>query len=193
MAGLLSERTRAEIRAAMARYPRSRSAAVAALRAAQEQLGWLPAEAVAEVAAEMDLDPNALHQLVTFYDMFYDRPKGSYVLGVCNNLSCYLNGSDQLLGYLQEKLGIAPGETTEDGLFTLRTVECLAACGNAPAMMVNEDYYERLTREDVDRLLEKLRREGRGDAENSEPKTRNPEPGTRRPASSTQDSEGGRQ
>ena len=186
MAGLLSERTRAEIRAAMARYPASRSAAVAALRAAQEQLGWLPAEAVAEVAAEMDLDPNALHQLVTFYDMFYDRPRGSYVLGVCNNLSCYLNGSDQLLAYLQEKLGIAPGETTEDGLFTLRTVECLAACGNAPAMMVNEEYYERLTREDVDRLLEKLRREGRGDAGD-------PQPGSRNPGAAAQDPEGGRQ
>lgn len=158
MAGILSERTKAEIRAAIQKYPETRSASIAALRAAQYQLGWLSPEVVAEVAEELQLDPNALYQLVTFYDMFFDHPVGSYVLGVCNNLSCYLRGSDGLLEYLQEKLGIAPGETTPDGVFTLRTVECLAACGNAPAMMVNEDYYEKLTHKDVDLILEELRR-----------------------------------
>ena len=157
MAGLLSDETRAKIREAIHHYPEKRSAAKTALRVAQEQLGWLSPEAVAEVAAEMDLDPNALYQLATFYDMFYDRPVGSYVLGVCDNLSCCLRGGDRLLEYLQAKLGIAPGETTPDGVFTLKTVDCLAACGNAPVMMVNEEYHERLTLEDVDRLLEELR------------------------------------
>lgn len=163
MAGLLSEQTKAEIRAAAQKYPEVRSAAIAALRVAQNQLGWLSPEVVAEVGAELQLDPNGLYQLVTFYDMFYDHPVGSYVIGVCNNLSCYLRGSDRLLEYLQEKLAIGPDETTPDGLFTLRTVECLAACGNAPVMMVNEDYYENLTREEVDRILEELRAKARRD------------------------------
>jgi NADH-quinone oxidoreductase subunit E len=157
VAALLSEQTKAEIRASLALYPEMRSAAIAALRAAQYQLGWLSPEVVTEVGAELELDPNALQQLVTFYDMFYNQPVGKYVIGVCNNLSCYLSGADGILDHLQERLGIEPGQTTEDGAFTLRTVECLAACGNAPAMMVNEDYHERLTREGIDRLLDELR------------------------------------
>ena len=157
MAGLLSEETKAAIQAAIARYPEKRSASIAALRAAQYQLGWLSPEVVAEVGGEMDLDPNGLYQLVTFYDMFYDHPVGSYVIGVCNNLSCYLRGADSLFEYLQEKLGVGPDETTEDGVFTIRTVECLAACGNAPVMMVNEEYFENLTHERVDRILDELR------------------------------------
>jgi len=164
VAGLLSEQTKAEIRAVAQRYPERRSAAIAALRAAQYQLGWLSPEVVQEVAEELELDSNGLYQLVTFYDMFYEHPVGRYVLGVCNNLSCYLRGSDRLLEHLQERLGIGPGETTPDGLFTLRTVECLAACGNAPVMMVNEEYHERLTLEDVDRLIEELRARARGGA-----------------------------
>lgn len=157
MARLLSDATRAEIRAAMGKYPEKRSASLAALRAAQYQLGWLSPEAVAEVGEEMDLDPNGLYQLVTFYEMFYDHPVGSYVIGVCNNLSCYLRDSDRLIDHLRARLGIELEETTPDGVFTLRTVECLAACGNAPAMMVNEDYYEHLTVEKVDQILDDLR------------------------------------
>ncbi len=157
MAGLLTEQTRARIHEAIHHYPESRSAAKAALRLAQEQLGWLSPEAVAEVAVEMDLDPNALYQLSTFYDMFYNQPVGRYVLGVCDNLSCCLRGSDRLVEHLQARLGIKPGETTPDGVFTLKTVDCLASCGTAPVMMVNEEYHERLTLEAVDRLLDELR------------------------------------
>lgn len=170
MAGLLSEETKGKIHEAVHHYPEKRSAAKAALRLAQEQLGWLSPEAVAEVAVEMELDTNALYQLTTFYDMFYNQPVGRYVLGVCDNLSCCLRGSDRLLEHLQSRLGVAPGETTPDGVFTLKTVDCLAACGNAPVMMVNEEYHERLTLADVDRLLEELRQKagagnGRGDTD----------------------------
>lgn len=157
MSRFLTEETRAAIQAALQKYPERRSASIAALRAAQYQMGWLSPEVVEEVGAELDLDPNGLYQLVTFYDMFYDHPVGSFVLGVCNNLSCYLRGADSIFEYLQAKLGIRPDQTTPDGLFTLRTVECLAACGNAPAMMVNEDYYENLTTAKVDEILEELR------------------------------------
>ncbi len=161
MAGILTEETKTAIRAALVRYPERRSASIAALRAAQYQLGWLSPEVVDEVGAELDLDSNGLYQLVTFYDMFYDHPVGTYVIGVCNNLSCYLRGADSLFEHVQKKLGIAPEETTADGLFTLRTVECLAACTNAPAMMVNEEYYENLTFEKVDQILEDLRKRAR--------------------------------
>ena len=157
MAGILTDETKKAIKEAVGRYPERRSASIAALRAAQYQLGWLSPEVVEEVGAELDLDPNGLYQLVTFYDMFYDHPVGTYVLGVCNNLSCYLRGADSLFEYLQQKLRIAPDQTTPDGLFTLRTVECLAACGNAPAMMANEEYFENLTHEKVDQILEELR------------------------------------
>ena len=128
-------------------------------------MGWLSPEAVAEVAEELELEPNALQQLVTFYEMFHDHHVGRYVLGVCSSLSCYLGGSDGLLEHLQKRLGIARNETTPDGLFTLHTVECLGACDRAPAMMVNEEYYERLTLEEVDRLLEELREKARRDVE----------------------------
>jgi NADH-quinone oxidoreductase subunit E len=169
VAGLLSAETKSKIHEAIRHYPEKRSAAKAALRLAQEQLGWLSPEAVAEVAIEIGLDSNALYQLSTFYDMFYNQPIGRYVLGVCDNLSCCLRGSDRLLEHLQDKLGISPGETTPDGLFTLKTVDCLAACGNAPVMMVNEEYHEKLTLEAVDRLLEELRQKaatvkGRGES-----------------------------
>jgi NADH-quinone oxidoreductase subunit E len=207
VAALLSEETKVAIQAAIQRYPEKRSASMAGLRAAQYQMGWLSPEVVEEVGAEMDLDPNGLYQLVTFYDMFYDHPVGSYVLGVCNNLSCYLRGADSIFEYLQKKLGIGPEETTEDGVFTLRTVECLAACGNAPAMMVNEEYYENLTHAKVDLILEEMRRRAKaaavGGKKIGQPEVeslRDGEPGIQgdggtggesTPQSSTQDAEDG--
>lgn len=164
MARVLSEETRAEIQAVRGRYPNRRSAALPALRAAQYQLGWLPPEAVEEVAQELDLEPNALLQLITFYEMFHEHLVGRYVLGVCASLSCYLGGSDSLLSHLEGRLGVSAGGTTPDGLFTLRTVECMGACDRAPAMMVNEEYHEKLTLDQVDRLLEELRQQAAGDA-----------------------------
>ena len=96
--------------------------------------------------------------LVTFYDMLYRDPKGKYVLGVCKNIACYLRGADQILEHLQAKLGVGPNETTPDGMFTIRPFECLASCGSAPALLLNnEEYREWLTIEKVDALLDELR------------------------------------
>ncbi|HEV8638372.1 MAG TPA: NADH-quinone oxidoreductase subunit NuoE [Chloroflexota bacterium] len=154
----LSERARQEILAAKAAYPQERTAILPALRAAQRDQGHLGQEQVYEIAELMELDPNAVQMLVTFYDMLYREPKGRYVLGVCKNISCYLRGADQIIDHVCRKLGIGLDETTPDGVFTVRPFECLASCGSAPVILVNnEEYREWLTIEQVDRLLEELR------------------------------------
>lgn len=154
----LSEKARDEIRAAIAYYPVKRTAILPALRAAQRDAGYLGPEQINEVAELMDLDPNAVVMLVTFYDMLYRQPTGKYVLGVCKNIACFLRGSDQIIEHLTQTLDIELGGTSADGMFTVRPFECLASCGSAPVILVNnEEYRERLTIESVDRLLEELR------------------------------------
>lgn len=154
----LSEQTRNEIKAALTYYPQRRTAILPSLRAAQRDAGFLGPEIVNEVAELLDLDPNAVYMLVTFYDMLYREKHGKYVLGVCKNLTCYLRGSDQIIDHLTKKLNVELGATTEDEMFTIRPFECLASCGTAPVILVNnEEYRERLTIEKVDALIEELR------------------------------------
>ncbi|MBI3978273.1 MAG: NADH-quinone oxidoreductase subunit NuoE [Chloroflexi bacterium] len=165
---MLTDQTRQAIRRAMAAYPQTRSAAVAALHAAQRQIGYLPRQALDEVAELLDLDANALYMLATFYGMLNLEPVGRYVVHACNNLSCYLNGCDRVIDRFAERLGIGIGETTPDGLFTLRHGECLAACDGAPVVLVNETIYRGLTPEGVDALIDRLTAEataasGRGE------------------------------
>ena len=153
---MLSEQTRTAIAQALDTYPRRRTAVLDALRLAQNEKGYLGKETLYEVAEIMDLDPNALFTLVTFYDLLHDKPIGRYDTMVCKNIACFLRGSDELIAHVSEKLGIGLGETTPDGAFTLRTMECLASCDTAPVMLINETYYENLTIEKVDRILEEL-------------------------------------
>lgn len=152
----LSEETRKEIEAALSRYPERRTAVLDALRSAQRERGHLGADTIREVAAIVGLDPNALYSLVTFYDLFHDKPVGNHVVMICRSISCYLRGADDLIQYLSEKLGVPIGGTTEDGQFTLKTMECLASCGTAPVMLVDERLYERLTQEKIDAILTDL-------------------------------------
>ena len=153
---MLSEQTRTAIAQALDAYPRRRTAVLDALRLAQDEKGYLGQETLYEVAEIMDLDPNALFTLVTFYDLLHDKPVGRYDTMVCKNISCFLRGSDELIEHVSRKLGIRLGETTPDGAFTLRTMECLASCDTAPVMLINETYYENLTIEKVDRILDGL-------------------------------------
>jgi NADH-quinone oxidoreductase subunit E len=153
---VLSQETIEEIQAALKRYPRPRSAVLDALRAVQKQFGYCPAEALPEAAAILNLDPNALEMLVTFYDLFYDHPVGEHILMPCKNIACYLRGADDIIDHIQKKLSIQPGETTADGKFTLQPMECLAACDLAPMMIADEEYYGNLTDEKVDAILAKL-------------------------------------
>lgn len=144
------------------RYPEGKvgrqAALLPVLRLAQEQFGYLSEEAMLAVAHTLDLSPAFLYGVATFYTLFNKKPVGKYHLQVCANLSCCMEGAEKVVEQLKERLGIAPGETTADGRFTLSEVECLAACGTGPVIQVNEDYHEKIkTPEDIDRLLEKLK------------------------------------
>ncbi len=110
------------------------------------------------VAALLKLQPIEVYEVATFYSMYNLKPVGKYVLEVCHTGPCTLNGSDELINYIKQKLDISVGETTADGLFTLKTVECLAGCGYAPMMQLGKRYKEHLTKEKVDQIIEECRR-----------------------------------
>ncbi len=144
----------------MAKYPEghSKSAILAILHVAQsENNGWLSVEVMDEVAGIMNIKPIEVYEVATFYSMLNLKPVGKYVLEVCRTSPCCLEGAEWLIDYLKMKLDISEGETTADGLFTLKPVECLAACGYAPMMQIGKNYYEFLDSEEkVDALLNKL-------------------------------------
>lgn len=135
-----------------------RTRLLTALYIVQEQYGYLSDEAIQRVSERLDMHPQEVHSMASFYSLYKTRPTGKYVLQVCEGLSCYLaDGADPLIDYLREKLAIEVGETTRDGLFTLQTIPCLAACGSSPAMRVNDTLHENLTVERLDALIERLR------------------------------------
>ena len=155
---VLSDATRDAIVALKTKYPQVQSAILDALRLAQDEVGYVPAEASAEVAALLGVSPHHVHSLATFYTMFFTQPVGRAIVEVCDNLSCALWGSRRVLARLEQELGITVGETTPDGSVTLlRTIECLAACGGAPALRVNTTYHEKMTDEKITELVQELR------------------------------------
>jgi len=133
------------------------SALIPALHLAKEEFGYITHEVAEFLADLLGLSPARVYSVATFYSMIPKAPVGKYHIQVCWNLSCSLLGADHLISYLENKLGIKVGETTRDGLFTLSGVECLAACGTAPVMHVNEDLYENLSEQRVDEILQGLR------------------------------------
>lgn len=154
---MLSVDARRKIEALKSEYETKQSALIPALHAAQADQGWLSEETQVEVAKLLDLTPQAVREVVTFYTMFHQRPVGRFLLQVCRNLSCCLLGGHRLQRQIEERLGIKDGETTQDGRFTLVSVECLGSCGTAPVLMVNDRYHENVTPQDVDRLLTELK------------------------------------
>jgi NADH-quinone oxidoreductase E subunit len=155
---MLSEKAVAQIKAEKARYPNPRSALMPALWIAQEEYGgYLPREALQEVAEIMELTPADVESTCSFYSMYNKAPVGKYMIEVCTNISCSLIGGERLLHHLLGRLGVGLGENTPDGLFTVKRVECMAACGGAPAIQVNSLYHENMTPEKVDALIEELR------------------------------------
>ncbi|UCH09095.1 MAG: NADH-quinone oxidoreductase subunit NuoE [Fidelibacterota bacterium] len=143
-------------KALLKQYPDKRSAALPVLHLAQEQEGYLSTEIIETLAGMLDITPASLMDTVSFYTMFHTKPRGKYLLQVCQTLSCSLAGADQLVDHLEHKFHIQVGETTEDGKFTLLKVECLGSCGTAPVVQINDDYYERVSKEKLKRVLEKL-------------------------------------
>jgi NADH-quinone oxidoreductase subunit E len=155
-----SEEKLQKVQEIMARYPegKSKSALIPLLHLAQEQNGgWLSAEAMDYVAELLKLKPIEVYEVATFYSMYNLKPVGKYLFEVCQTGPCMLRGSDNIIEYIKTKLGIAVGETTKDGMFTLKTVECLGACGYAPMMQLGKFYKEHLTKEKVDALIEECR------------------------------------
>jgi NADH-quinone oxidoreductase subunit E len=141
----------------VARYPERQAAMLPVLWVVQGEKGWIPADAMEWVARKLECTPATVQSVVRFYTMFDDRPVGKYKLQVCRTLSCELMGARRIIDHLRERLGVEPGQTTEDGLFTLQEVECLASCGTGPMLQCNLKFYENLTLERVDALLEELR------------------------------------
>lgn len=144
----------------IARYPdgKQKSALIPVLHLAQEEFGgWLSAEAMDYVASLLSIEPIEVYEVATFYSMYNLKPVGRYLFEVCQTGPCMLNGSDQIIDYIKEKLGIGVGETTTDGLFTLKTVECLGACGYAPMMQLGKHFREHLTKDKVDQIIEECR------------------------------------
>ena len=148
-----------EIRAIAAQYPDPLSAVLPALRVVQERRGWLAPEAFEEVADALDLTPAYCKAVASFYDMFHLRPVGKQLIEVCTNLSCGLVGAQAVLEAFQQELGIRPGETSEDGEFTLRAVECLGGCGWGTVVAIDHRYREPVKPEDVPGIVEELRGE----------------------------------
>lgn len=156
---LISDESRAEIDKWIAKYPddQQQSAVMAALRIVQDQNGGsLTNELIEAVAEYLRMQPIAVYEVATFYSMYELKPVGRHKICVCTNISCMLCGSDDIMSHLQQKLGIKPGETTADGRFTLKEVECLGACVNAPMLQIGHHYYENLTPEKLDSILEAL-------------------------------------
>jgi NADH-quinone oxidoreductase subunit E len=142
----------------LADYPERRSAILPALRMAQDEHGgWLPPEALREVADALDLAPAQVKAVASFYDMLHLEPVGQHLVEVCTNLSCALVGAQQVVDAFEEHLGVHPGETAEDGSVTLRTIECAGGCGWAPVVVVDGRYREPVTAEDVPAIVEELR------------------------------------
>jgi NADH-quinone oxidoreductase E subunit len=147
-----------EVQEIKAQYPMPRSAVLPALRLAQERHGgWLPPEALAEVAEALELTPGQVQAVASFYDMFHLEPVGKHLIEVCTNLSCALVGAQQVLEAFERELGAAPGETSEDGEFTLRAIECAGGCGTAVVVSVDGRYVEPVKPDDVPGIVEGVR------------------------------------
>ena len=155
-----SEEKLAKVQEIIARYPegKQKSALLPLLHLAQESFGgWLSAETMDYVASLLHIEPIEVYEVATFYSMYSLKPVGKYMFEVCQTGPCMLNGSDDIIAYISGKLGIQPGETTADGMFTLKTVECLGACGYAPLMQLGNHYREHLTKEKVDAIIDECR------------------------------------
>ncbi len=158
---MLSDAAKTEIKRLAAQFPQRQSALLGALFVAQEEAGYLRPEVVADVADALDLPASEVTSVASFYHLFHFEPVGREVIQVCTNVSCLLNGCDQVLRRLREHLGIDVGRTTADGAFTLRTAECLGACEEAPAMMVGPDRYGPVVADGIEELLARHQRKRR--------------------------------
>lgn len=157
MAFALSAERERELGEILARYPNKMAACIPVLHLCQEaNQNWVSDEVIAYVAGKLELSTAHVKGVVTFYTLFNQKPVGKHQVWVCQTLSCALRGSGEVLAHCEKRLGCHVGETSKDGKVTLRTAECLASCGTAPMMQVDQNYYENLTLPEVDRILDGL-------------------------------------
>lgn len=150
---MLTEKTKNAILALQRQYPEKRSALLPALHLAQAEVGHLPLSIQKEVAALFDIDPNEVNSVVSFYDMFSEKPLGKHVLHVCKNVSCMLRGADSIVSSLCQRLNVQPREASADGEFTVIPSECLGACDKAPMMLVDDKVMGPVQEQDLDQIL----------------------------------------
>ena len=145
----------------IAKFPegKSKSALLSILHLAQAEFSWLSPQVMDYVASILKIEPIEVYEVASFYSQYYLEPVGKYVFEVCHTGPCALRGADDIIAYMEKKLGIKKGETTADGMFTLKGVECLAACGSAPMMQCGLHYHENLTEESVDALIQEFKAE----------------------------------
>jgi NADH-quinone oxidoreductase E subunit len=156
---VLNEAAQKRIVELKSKFPQRISAILPAMHVVLEEVGYHNRDIIKQVAELLELSEMEVTETLSFYTYFPREGIGKFHIQVCTNVSCMLNGAEQLQGYLEEKLGIKAGETTPDGLFTLTTVECLGSCGTAPVMQINQKYHENLTKAKVDRIIEELRKQ----------------------------------
>jgi NADH-quinone oxidoreductase E subunit len=153
---ILSNKFYQEMKKLEPRYPTKVALLLPALHAAQDETSWLSAEVLAEIADYIGIHSAQVREVASFYTMYNLKPVGKFHLKICTNVACCLRGAEDLVAHCEKKFGIQCGETTQDRKFTLMEEECLGACGTAPAMMLNQDYYENLDLKKLDQLLESL-------------------------------------
>jgi len=146
-----------EIDEIRAKYPDPKSALLPALYVAQREFGWLSQEAMLYVAQALNLPEARVRGTASFYSMFKHKPAGRHLIQLCTNVSCMILGAERLLDFLGTKYGVQPNGTTQDGRFSLVIMECIGACGTAPAMLVNTDFYENLTEQNIEEILDKYK------------------------------------
>lgn len=153
-----SQESMSEINRIIGHFPpiRKKSALLPVLHIVQKESGWLTTAIMDKVAALLEIKPIEVYEVATFYSMYHTQPVGKFVIEVCHTGPCMICGADKTILYLESKLGIKVGETTSNGLFTLKTVECLGACGYAPMFQIGEQYYENLTEEKIDDIINLL-------------------------------------
>lgn len=134
-------------------YPLKRIACIEALKIIQKNRGWVSDEAVKDLALHLEMSPEEVDSVATFYNLIFRQPVGRNVILICDSVSCWLLGYEKLLDYFKEKLGVVPGETTEDGRFTLLPIPCLGDCDHAPALMINTDLHHDLTPDKLEKIL----------------------------------------
>ena len=152
----LTDDMKQELQSVVDRYPRRQAATLPLLHAMQEKVGWLPPQAIEEIGEFLDVPASEVMDTASFYEEFWLKPKGKYVIWLCQSISCEIMGEPSLTQRVSEFLGIQPGETTEDGKFTLMKVECLGYCGDAPVGLINEEVQQKITADNFIEVLKNL-------------------------------------